>query len=181
MKIVGITGTNGAGKGTVAEYLVRNEGFVHYSARELIIEELSKRHLAFNKDNMITVANELRRVHGPSYIAQELYNRAYRKGKNSIIESIRTTGEIDLLRSYKSFILLAVDAKPYTRYLRIKKRGSSTDKISYSKFQELEEIEKKSTSQYEQNLTKCISLADVVIDNNGTMENLEKVLDNLFI
>ena len=36
MRIVGITGTLGAGKGTVVEYLTQQKGFKHYSARGLL-------------------------------------------------------------------------------------------------------------------------------------------------
>src|SRR3989344_3951257 len=41
--IIGVTGTNGAGKGTVVDYLVSKKGFKHYSAREFIVEEVIKR------------------------------------------------------------------------------------------------------------------------------------------
>ena len=38
MIIIGITGTLGAGKGTIVEYLVGKKGFKHYSVRELLSE-----------------------------------------------------------------------------------------------------------------------------------------------
>lgn len=39
--IIGITGTNGAGKGTVVEYLAKKE-WNHFSAGEFITEEIEK-------------------------------------------------------------------------------------------------------------------------------------------
>jgi len=42
MIIIGITGTLGAGKGTVVEYL-QEKGFRHYSARGFITKEVEKR------------------------------------------------------------------------------------------------------------------------------------------
>ena len=74
--IIGITGTLGAGKGTVADYLVKERGFKHLSVREYLIEEIKKRGLAVNRDNMVLVANDLRVKFGPGYIAEQLYEKA---------------------------------------------------------------------------------------------------------
>ena len=43
--IIGITGTLGAGKGTIASYLVKEKGFKHFSVREFLNKELQKRKL----------------------------------------------------------------------------------------------------------------------------------------
>ncbi|MEG1910591.1 MAG: AAA family ATPase, partial [Bacteroidales bacterium] len=89
MYIIGITGTLGAGKGTVVDYLVKNKGFTHFSARAFLIKEIEKRHLAVNRDSMTLVANELRTQKGASYIVDELYKAALASGTDAIIESIR--------------------------------------------------------------------------------------------
>ena len=43
MRIIGITGTMGAGKGTVVEYLVAKHGFKHYSARSVLNEMIQEK------------------------------------------------------------------------------------------------------------------------------------------
>ena len=110
MVIIGITGTNGAGKGTVVEYLVAQKRFGHFSARALLTEEIEKRGWENNRENLIKVANELRETYGSAYVAEELFKRASVSKKNCIIESIRTVGEIELLKKKGKFVLLAVDA-----------------------------------------------------------------------
>jgi len=55
--------------------------------------------MEINRDSMVIVANELREKYGAGFIAQELYEQAEKSGDNTIIESIRTPGEIELLRS----------------------------------------------------------------------------------
>ena len=87
MIIIGITGTLGAGKGTVADYLKNKYGLLHYSARDFIVDEIERRGLPVNRDIMTEVANDLRKLHHPGYIIEQLYNRAITSGKNSIIES----------------------------------------------------------------------------------------------
>ncbi len=42
MLIIGITGTLGAGKGTIVEYLEKEMGFDHLSVRDFITKEIEK-------------------------------------------------------------------------------------------------------------------------------------------
>lgn len=170
--VMGITGTLGAGKGTVVDYLIKNKGFRHYSVREFISEEIRKKGLPVNRDNMVKVANELRRLHGPSYIVDCLYDQAKKEGSDSIIESIRTTGEIDSLRGKGAFILLSVDADPEVRYQRIIQRNSETDHITYETFLLNEQREMNGSDPGRQNLQACMKEADYHITNSGTVAEL---------
>jgi len=178
MTIIGITGTLGAGKGTVVSYLME-KGFAHYSAREFISREILRRGLAVNRDNMVVVANDLRATHSPSYIAEALYDEAVAAGKNAVIESLRTEGEIVALRAKGNFALLSVDADPKLRYARIFARGSETDKISFEKFLADEALEMHAIDPNKQNLARCIELADHRLINNGTIEELRAQVDDL--
>jgi dephospho-CoA kinase len=172
MIIIGITGTLGAGKGTVVEYLVEKKGFDHYSVRAFLLNEIRRRGIPENRDSMVVVANELRAQHGPSYVTDQLYQQAALVGKNCIIESIRTPGEIDSLRGKGSFFLFAVDADPQLRYHRIVARSSETDKITYGTFLENEDREMSATDPNKQNLRACIRQADFVFTNDGSKEEL---------
>ena len=85
MITIGITGTLGAGKGTIVDYLVKEKGFVHFSVRDFITKEIERRGLPVNRDTMTLVGNDLRATHSPSYITEALYAEAQLSGKNCII------------------------------------------------------------------------------------------------
>lgn len=179
MVVIGITGTIGAGKGTVVEYLVDRKNFKHFSARGFLTEEIERRGLENNRDNMVAVANELREKNSPSFVADELLKRALESGENCVLESLRTVGEIESLREKGNFTLLAVDADPKIRYQRILGRSSVTDNIGFEKFLSDEEREMDSDDPNKQNLRRCIEMADFKIENNGTVEELNSKLEEI--
>ena len=63
MNIIGITGTLGAGKGTIVDYLVKEKGYVHYSVRAFLAEEVKRRGLEVNRDTLTEIGNDLRAKH----------------------------------------------------------------------------------------------------------------------
>lgn len=167
--IIGITGTLGAGKGTVVEYLTQ-KGFTHYSVRDFLSAELQKRGVDKTRDTMLALANELRATNGPGYIAEQLVAQA-RSGGNAVIESIRSIGEAEYLKQ-NGALLWAVDASVELRYERITKRASETDHISFEKFKEDELAEFANTDPSKPNLKALIERADAVFTNSGTQEEL---------
>ena len=178
--IIGITGTLGAGKGTIVDYLIQKKGFIHYSVRNYLTGILEKRELTINRDRLVALANELRNKHGSDYIVKQLYKKATKVNKASIIESIRTTGEVNALKKNKNFYLLAVDAKPKVRYQRIIKRGSATDKITYQKFLADEKFETTSQNPNDSNIIKVMKMADFKFENNGKIKDLYNQVDKAF-
>ncbi len=180
--LIGITGTLSAGKGTIAEYL-KAKGFVHYSAREFITREIVKRGLPVNRDSMVSVGNDLRAIHGPSHVIEAMAREAIAAGQDAVLESVRTPGEVEALKGLGG-VLLAVDANQRTRYERIIKRGiPETDRLTFEEFVAQEEREMTATDPNKQNLRRCIELADIKLENNGTIEefftNVEQALARL--
>jgi len=174
--IVGITGTIGAGKGTVVEHLVQEKGFAHYSVRDFLCEELVRRGLPLDRDSMRETANALRAEHEPAYIITTLYERAQAAGRDALIESVRALGEAEFLKE-RGVKLLAVDAKRRVRFDRIVARGSSTDHIDFATFVAQEEKELSSTDPFGQNILGVMKMADCRIENNGTLEELYRRIE----
>ena len=178
--IIGITGTLGAGKGAVVSYLVRTKGFTHYSARSYFASEMEKQGITpINRDTMTVFANTLREHNGPRHLFDALYDRAKMDGGNAVIESIRTVGEAEALKE-RGGTLLAVDADERTRYTRICGRGSTHDNVTFEEFQAQEAREMHSDDPNKQNISAVIRMADVMIENNGTLAELHATIEKLF-
>lgn len=173
--IVGITGTNGSGKGTVVDYLVA-KGFKHYSARRFIVEEVKRRSLPLDRSVIATVANEMRAQHGPAYVIEQLYNQAAADGGDAVIESVRVEAEAQFLKE-NGAVLFAVDADRKARYERILARGSITDQVSFEKFCEQENTELRNSDSSKQNIVAVMGMADQHLQNDGTVEELRAKID----
>jgi dephospho-CoA kinase len=176
--IIGVTGTLGAGKGTIVDYLVKKHNFIHYSVRSFLIREIETLGLPVDRDSMVQIANDLRAKNSPSYIIDCLYDESIKSGKCSVIESIRTAGEIISLREKsKNFILLSIDANQQTRYDRIIKRKSTTDLITFDTFIDNEKREMTSNDPNHQNLKICSEMSDYQLKNDDSVENLEYAIE----
>lgn len=177
--IIGITGTDGAGKGAAVDCLV-SKGFTHCSARALWLDEIRKRSLEPIRANMRIVANSLRARHGDDYLVSEYLRRAADAGwQDIVIESIRALAEAVTLKA-RGGILLAVDAEPHIRYERIQERASESDRVTFKEFIAHEQMEMNDPDPHGMQKAKVIAMADYTLRNNGTLEELhaqvEKVL-----
>jgi dephospho-CoA kinase len=182
MIIIGITGTIGAGKGTIVDYLVKNKNFKHYSVSDYIKNQVIKEGLEPNRDNLRIIGNEIRTEFGPDYITKKLFTEAQETNSDSIIESIRNPKEAEFIKKHGGY-LFAVDADPQKRYKRIISRGSDKDRVTFEEFKIQEAKESKSTDPNAQNLQKCMLLSDFKFDNNGDIntlyEEVEKAINKI--
>ena len=165
--IIGITGTLGAGKGTVAAYLARKHNFTYYSVRNFLAQEVLHRGKMVNRDAIAAVAKELFAQHGPTYAVEQLLGQAL-TGKNVVIESIRSKEEVEYLKA-KGAAVWAVDADEQVRYQRTLKRDASVEQLSFATFVEKEKSEV--------SLKEVIKMADTRLGREGTKEDLYAKVD----
>lgn len=178
--LIGITGTDGAGKGTVVDYLVHKYDFVHFSARAIFIEELTKQGRGTTRVDLRLMGNELREKYGNDFlITYYLKKMSEDKVQSAIIESVRTISEAETLKKAGG-ILLAVDAGQALRYARVQERRSESDKVSFEQFVEHEELETNDPNPHGMQKRKVMERADYTLLNNGTQEELHAQIDALF-
>ena len=132
-----------------------------------------------NRDMMKVMADSLREKYGPGYILEELYRQAKEWWTDAVLESVRAVGEVESLRAKWDFYLFAIDADPSIRYERIRLRNNETDHVSYDKFISDEQREFANEDPTQWNIQRCMQLADFSFDNNGTLEELHKQIDDV--
>ena len=175
--IIVICGTVGAGKGAVTKHLMV-KGFKHYSARKYLSGILKERGLKPDRNNLINLANELRK-RSPVHITEKLLEMAQKQGGDCVIESARTINEIKPIKDMEDSCLLAIDADREIRYERIKERGAETDNISFEEFVRDDKREWKNPDPDKINIGACIEIADFKLVNNGTLHELHKKIDEI--
>lgn len=169
--IIGLTGTNCAGK-TVAAGLLQRKGFRFHSLSDVIRDELAARDLPPNRENLIAEGNRLRSEFGPAELAHRI-GRRLAPDQNYVVDSIRNPYEVGALREWGRFRLLHLDAPVRVRFERAVRRGGSRSPASYEEFVDQEEREIESPEPKAQQLRATWSEADERIENSGTLEDFE--------
>lgn len=167
--MVGLTGPNASGKGEVAKFLA-TAGFSVHSLSDVVRDEATLRGLEHTRDNLIGVGVELREAHGPGALARRVLPRL---GGRSVVDSIRNPGEVEVLRGLDRFLLLGVDAPLMLRFERSVRRGRRGDGATLEEFA-AKEARENSTTEAGQQLLRTLALADFVIDNDGTLDDLHR-------
>ena len=175
--IIGLTGKNGSGKTAVSEYLI-SRGFEYHSLSDAIREEIRKKGLQITREVLIDVGNELREKFGPGILAERILP-SLESDQNYVIDSIRNPQEVDVLRRRIDFTLLALEAEQAIRFERSRRRGRENAAQTLQQFAEEEARELDSDNPARQQLNATRQKADLLVTNDGTLEELHRRLDAL--
>jgi dephospho-CoA kinase len=176
--IIGITGTIGAGKGTVVEYL-KSKGFTHYSASGLLKEIATERGLPLTRTHLSPLADELAATHEGG-IFHLMHERAVQEGAvDYVLESIHRPSEAEYVRSIGG-VILGVDADLRTRYERtVARKEGEKDDVTFEQFVEHSKREDDGATGTGPNIRAVLATADGMIENNGTIDDLHSRVDYL--
>ena len=172
--ILGVVADISSGKDTVARYLAEKYGFERHTLSDVLRAEARVRKVKPTRENLYKIVDEIRAKDGK----EALVKRVIKKFKRDkiVISGIREKEEIEYLREKfpgKVKILhLTSDAK--LRFERIKGRGRTGDPKTFKEFLEQEKREQKKF-----NFNIIFSMADLKIENKGTIEELYKQIDCL--
>ena len=157
----------------MAKYLAAH-GFSVCSLSDVVRDEATRRGLDHSRDSLIRMGVEMRAGGGPGALARRVLPRL--KGR-AVVDSIRNPGEVEVLRALPRFLLLGVDAPQPLRFQRSIRRGRLGDGATLEEFARKEELENSGTESGQQ-LQRTLALADVVVDNDGTIEALHVKVRN---
>jgi dephospho-CoA kinase len=175
-RLIGLTGTNGAGKGEAAAYF-GGKGYSYYSLSDVIRDELRGRGEPASRDNLIRTGNELRRRFGPDVLVRRTIAKV-KAGERAVIDSIRNLQEVAYLRAQGDFVLLAIDAPVEVRFARVGVRGRDESASNLEAFRKKEEEERAGGAAAQQ-LEACVAAADRVIVNDGTLPEFHRKLKEI--
>jgi dephospho-CoA kinase len=166
---VGLTGPNASGKGEVAKHLA-GLGFAVHSLSDVVRDTATALHLEHTRDNLIATGNRLREEGGPGALARRILERLTGP---SVVDSIRAPGEVEVLRTLPRFVLLGIDAPLALRFDRSLRRGRVGDGATLEEFAR-KEARENSRTETGQQLQRTLALADVIIDNDATLQVLHE-------
>jgi dephospho-CoA kinase len=138
-KIIGLSGTNGAGKDSVAHILVQKYGFLFVDATGLLTAELLQRGWPTDREHKAQLSAEWRRELGMGVIVDKAlteFEKHSDQYKGLIVSSLRHPGEADRVHELGGKVLW-IDADPKVRYERVQNahRGRDIeDKKSFEEF-----------------------------------------------
>lgn len=177
--LIGITGTIGAGKGTVVAECVKR-GFKHFSVSDFLAKEAVQRNLPLDRTTSRIIANELRSVNGQNLI-QQVYEIAFldiEKGVSVVIESLHTKAEVDFMHEMQG-VVISVDAPLPLRYERVQKRFEIKDIGTYEQFLDEQTRQLASANPDENNLLVAMKTADFHLTNEGSLEELSSAVSDI--
>jgi dephospho-CoA kinase len=181
MKVLCVVGMPGSGKSRAMEFL-RRKGVSIVSMGDVVREAAQAEGLPITPENLGRVSSDLRRKHGREVVARrclekiEKIRREKGGGDLLVIEGIRSREEVLFFQeNYEGeFRVLALHASPDRRFERLSRRGREDDPTCREEFEERDERE------LGFGMARVIALADYLIVNEGSEEELEREMEILY-
>ncbi|MEM0372321.1 MAG: AAA family ATPase [archaeon] len=170
--ILGFTGLARSGKDVAAKYAVEKYGFEHLDfARDALFPEADKRGVEHDKISLSVLGDELRAEGGRGVLAKIIAGKM-KEGVNYVITGFRSPEEVDYIRNSTDddFFLVEVCADKLTRF----ERRNESDP------QKMEDFFARDTRDlHNKGLSDVLKMADFKVENEGTLEELYKSVDEL--
>lgn len=173
-RIVGIAGTNGAGKDTLGELLAERIGYKFVSVSDILRAELTEQGVPHERENLRALSTKWANEHGHGVLSVKTID-AYVEEEESegykglVIGSVRRPAEAKVIQD-EGGIVVWIDADKRLRYERIQQnnRGRSDDNHSFEEWAKHEDIEMTPIEGEPGsiNMLGVREIADIHIDNN---------------
>lgn len=174
--ILGIAGEIASGKGTTAQYLVKNHNASTHRFSTALRDLAKRMYLEESRENLQKLSTIFRENFDDNILSMVIYKDVENDNNQVIaIDGVRRMADIEFLKKIPEFKLVYLDASMENRYQRITKRGENVDDNSKT----FEEFKKDHEREAELQIKDLKNQADFVIDNNGTLEELYAQIDSI--
>ena len=169
-KAIATIGLPAAGKGLFSE-VASSFGIPVFVCGDVVREETRKRGLPLTLSNTGMIMLRIRDESGPAVIAKRRIPKIDASDCSVVIvEGVRNLEEIEELRShYGNVTLVGIHSSPQTRFERLISRGREDDPSTWQEF------ESRDRRDLNVGVGQAIALADEMIVNEGTIEELQNI------
>ena len=177
MKIVAFAGMPFSGKSEAVK-IAKELNIPVIRMGDMVWKETKNQGLEINDSNVGKIANNMRKKHGMDIWAKRTLDHIKKLEKTEllVIDGIRNSEEVDFFKKNlgQDFILVAIDVSDKIRYKRAMSRGREDDS------KDLKLIKERDKREKSWGLDKLIKSADIIIKNEGSLENLQKNIKDIF-
>ncbi len=172
MKAISFTGLARCGKDTAADYVVKKYGFHKLVMSDEFAKELAKQGKEDTKMNRALMGTELRKKLGDDIVAKMVFEKSKKnRWKKVVFVGPRSVSEIEFfIKNAPGFKLVAIKAGEGKRFDRKSLKDGQTKKTFF-------ERDEHDSTEFE--LGKVIAMANHTIENNSTIDELQKAIDGL--
>jgi dephospho-CoA kinase len=176
MRVLAFTGMPFSGK-TEAVNTIKDRGVPVIRMGDFVWDEVEQRGLPVTEGNVGRIAQEMRKKHGMAVWAKKTLVAVKRFGDNDlvVIDGIRNPEEVTTFKDAlgKEFTLIAITAPDSLRHERALCRGRADDS------KEIERVKQRDQRELEWGMEKVIASADMIIDNQGSLDELRRKIGQL--
>ncbi|MCQ6963850.1 AAA family ATPase [Methanolobus chelungpuianus] len=165
-KILAFVGMPASGK-SEASSVLRSKGITVINMGDAIREEVMRRGLEPTDVNTGGIGTELRETEGRDAVARRCIPKIRAANKDLIaIDGVRSVPEVECFKKAfgDDFTLVSIDSDLDTRFTRVKARGRSDD------MQDISALQVRDGRELGWGMGEAMKIADLVITNNGTLE-----------
>jgi dephospho-CoA kinase len=171
MKIIAFTGMPASGKSEAVQ-LAKNKEIPVIRMGDLVWEETRRQGKPLDDKNVGDVASSMRKKYGMDIWAKRTIKKIHsmKKSTHLIIDGVRNMEEIEYFKKDLGldFFVVAIDAYDELRRKRVIARGRTDDS------KDPKDLEERDQREIRWGLQKVIADADILILNNGSLDQFKK-------
>ncbi len=177
--IIGLVGEKGSGKETFGNFLLelmKDKRIERVRFSDLLKETLTLWNISLTRENLQKIAVLMEGGFGEGTLSNAIYQRVLKiKADVIILDGVRWVSDEKLIRKFSDNLIIYITAKLKIRYERLKKRTEKVDEAkTYTQFINEEK------AKNELLIPKIGSRADIKIENNESLNNLEVKIKDFF-
>lgn len=180
MNVIGIVGENASGKDELARYMKETHGGEVISTGEIVRELAKNENIEPTREKLHELSKRYMEEEGRDFIARKVIEAIKDSDAETVaVSGVRTPEDAQTLREHfdGDFVLAHTDVSlPYARFERSQERQSERDPDSFDEFQRQDRREQKLF-----NLGRTIKMADVRVNNDGTLDAFHEQIEKKLI